>query len=176
MPTLYTLRMARAMRKHRRRSPCGESTSFTIRARLPLASLKPDEDGPSLQFVRLVQVADNGLLKQMCSSKEECVVSEDAGLFIEVAATCPAYYSLWDENSSDVTHEVRTSCDRKEKRNELLSRFGNSALAQPTPLRLTTLGIASRGKGVEVKVAPGVTVVRPGWYTEGSPVTGDMSE
>ncbi|CAM9253846.1 unnamed protein product, partial [Ascophyllum nodosum] len=53
-----------------------------------LDSLKPSEDSTDLQFVRLVLVAEYDLLKRLCA-KKEVVRSREAGLYIQVAQTCP---------------------------------------------------------------------------------------
>lgn len=65
------------------------------------------------------------------------MVSEDAGLYLEVTPTCPAYYALWDGVADDTTHEVRSKCSRRDNRQQLLARFNNAASGDTTPVRLS---------------------------------------
>ena len=90
---------------------------------LALASLKPEEDGTNLQFVRLVLVADYDLLKRMCARKE-VVWSREAGLYIKVAQTYPAYYAMWDDSPKGLAaHEICSYLKRSDMRQTLLRSF-----------------------------------------------------
>ena len=100
----------------------GKPVIFDTR-QLALASLKPEEDGTDLQFVRLVLVADYDLLKRMCA-KKEVVRSREAGLYAKVAKTCPAYYAMWDDSpKGHAAHEICSYLKRSDMRQTLPRYF-----------------------------------------------------
>ena len=84
-----------------------------------LDSLKPTEDSTDLQFVRLVLVCEYDLLKRLCG-KKEVVRSRQAGLYLQVAQTCPAYYATWDDSpTGHAAHEVSSYLKRSDTRETL---------------------------------------------------------
>ncbi|CAB1107040.1 unnamed protein product [Ectocarpus sp. CCAP 1310/34] len=129
------------------------------------ASIKPDDDAENLQYVRLLHVADTQLLRRMCKEAEESVVSEDAGLYLRVAKSCPAFYALWDESEDNAgTHEVRNRCARTDSTSNLVAKFrGTGSTEFPVFLKVCQ-EIAAKNRGRGVHVQPGLSVVRPGWY------------
>ena len=130
--------------------------------------LNPEKDEIDLQFVRLVLVADYHLLKRMCVPALEGVQSTEAGLYIEVSPTCPAFYALWDETTADTAHEVCSNLRRSWTRDALVKTFqdGAGGIVAPLKLQLCKAIQSSSGGGAMVKVNPGVTVVRRGWCHE----------
>lgn len=143
-----------------------------------LNSLDPDDDNVDLQFVRLVLVADTNLLKRLCIASKEIVRSAEAGLYLKVARTCPAYYAMWEEDSTETTHhEVYSYLKRTSKREALLNAFIDKAGGVPAPARLGVFkGIDGATPGVVMRVNPGVSVVRKGWCDESSAGGGAGSE
>ena len=88
-----------------------------------LDSLKPTEDSTDLQFVRLVHVAEYDLLKRLCA-KKEVVRSREAGLYLQVGQTCPAYYAMWDDSpTGHAAHEVFSYLKWSYTRETLLGSF-----------------------------------------------------
>ena len=133
-----------------------------------LQSLDPDNDDLSLQFVRLVLVADYHLLQSLCVHGKEGVRSTEAGLYIKVSPTCPAYYAMWDDSTEKTSHEVASYLGRSEKRAAWMDSFNDLSGKTPAPVKLKvckTIQICENG--TPVKVRPGVSVVRSGWCVEG---------
>eukprot|EP00903_Cladosiphon_okamuranus_P014251 g13237.t2 len=127
---------------------------------------KYGQDSLDLCYVRLVHVADSDLLKRMVDPNEEAVRSKDAGLYIDVAPTCPVYYARWDtRDDAEYTHSVISFLDRGSPRHKLLDLFNDRvAGSNPSPCSLHLHKAVRGGRGdVEMRVNPGVSVVRVGW-------------
>ena len=123
-----------------------------------LESLGPDYLQPPA-FVRLVLVADSALLRTMCKHGEEVLTSDTAGLYLQVAPSCPAFYAIWEDGPNNTTHDVRNELDRRASRDALLNEFKCKV-----PVSLTVArGIPKSRKGVVVKVHPGVSVACSHW-------------
>ncbi|CAN0438091.1 unnamed protein product [Pylaiella littoralis] len=139
-----------------------------------LNSLNPGSNEMDLQYVRLVLVADYQLLQRMClPGGKEAVRSKEAGLYIKVAADCPAYRAIWELPSHNRTtsHEVASYLERNAARQTLLDTFNDAAGGKAAPACLLLReGIdgANNKEGVEVTVSPGVSVVREGWCDSGA--------
>lgn len=128
-----------------------------------LDSLNIEERSTDLQFVRLVQVADNDLLKRMCT-KWEIVRNPDAGLYLQIAPTCPAYYATCDQeegkNKSTALHEIASYVQRTDNREKLINSFVDDQVGVPAPVKLVVVRrINASANGVAVRVSPGVSVV-----------------
>ena len=134
-----------------------------------LDSLKPSEDSTDLHFVRLVLVAEYGLLKRLCA-KKEVVRSREAGLYIQVAQTCPVYYAMWDDSpTGHAAHEVSSYLKRSDTRETLLRSFNDKEGGAPAPAKLNVFRVIDAATpGAIVKVILGVSVVRLGWYYDAS--------
>lgn len=123
-----------------------------------LKSLGPNYLTPPA-FVRLVLVADSALLRTLCKHGEEVLSSDTAGLYLQVAPSCPAFYAIWEDGSKNTTHDVRNELDRQASRDTLLNKFKNNV---PVSLAVAT-GIPKSPKGVVVEVNPGVSVPCNHW-------------
>ena len=110
-------------------------------------------------FVRLVLVADSALLRKLCKDGEEVLSSDTAGLYLRVAASCPAFFAIWEDGSQNTTHYVRNALDRQASRDALLNKF---KVQVPVSLAVAT-GIPKRPNGVVVKINPGVSVACNSW-------------
>lgn len=122
------------------------------------------EDSADMQYVRLVFVADYVLLKRMVDPGKEVVRSSEAGLYIIVAPTCPAYHALWDSGDArEHTHSVVSFLDRGASRQTLLNTFDDNVGGAPAPCCLYLHRASATGGGAEILVDPGVSVVRDGW-------------
>ena len=135
-----------------------------------LDSLKPTEDSTDLQFVRLVLVCEYDLLKRLLCGEKEVVRSREAGLYLQVAQTCPAYYATWDDSpTGHVAHEVSSYLKRSDTRETLLRSFIDKEGGAPAPAKLNVFRVIDAATpGAIVKVIPGVSVVRLGWYHDAS--------
>ncbi|CAN0369897.1 unnamed protein product, partial [Pylaiella littoralis] len=101
-----------------------------------LNSLNPGSNEMDLQYVRLVLVADYQLLQRMClPGGKEAVRSKEAGLYIKVAADCPAYRAIWELPSHNRTtsHEVASYLERNAARQALLDTFNDAAGGKAAP-------------------------------------------
>ncbi|CAM9533490.1 unnamed protein product [Pylaiella littoralis] len=158
-PTLHALDGQRYAKTSSTIPLWGDLVIFNTRLEA-LDSLQPENDSSSLQYVRLVLLADYPLLSRMCEVGKESVRSSDAGLYLKVCATCPAYYAMWDTTPENTTHEVLNILERAAARDVLLKKFKNEATGgNPSPLSLNvTCVIDANANGVEVKVDPGVSV------------------
>lgn len=115
--------------------------------------------------VRLALVVDYHLLKSLCVHGKEGVRSTKAGLNTKVPPTCPAYYALWDDSTQDTPNEVASYPGRSKKRAALLDALADTSTAKSAPAKLNVCNpVQSSGNGKVVKVRPGVSVVRSGWY------------
>ncbi|CAN0423878.1 unnamed protein product, partial [Ectocarpus sp. 12 AP-2014] len=139
-----------------------------------LESLNIEERSTDLQFVRLVQVADNDLLKRMCT-KNEIVRNPDAGLYLQIAPTCPAYYASCDQEEgknskkSTAMHEVASYLQRTDNRAKLINSFVDDQVGVPAPVKLVVVRrIKASAHGVAVRVSPGVSVVHDDAKGDGS--------
>ena len=134
-----------------------------------LDSLKPTEDSTEHQFVRLVLVCKYDLLKRLCG-KKEVVRSREAGLYLQVAQTCPVYYAMWDDSPTrHAAHEVSSYLKRSDTRETLLRSFIDKEGGAPAPAKLNVLRVIDAATpGAIVKVIPGVSVVRLGWCHDAS--------
>ena len=141
----------------------GKPIIFDTR-QLALASLKPVENGTELQFVRLVLVADYDLLKHMCA-KKEVVWSREAGLYMKVAQTCPAYYAMWNDSpKGHAAHEICSYLKRSDMRQTLLRSFVDKEGEAPASAKLDVYRVISAATpGAMIKVNCGVRIVRLGW-------------
>ncbi|CAN0243134.1 unnamed protein product, partial [Ectocarpus sp. 4 AP-2014] len=133
-----------------------------------LASLNIEDGSTDLEFVRLVVVADNDLLKRMCS-KHEIVRSPDAALYLQIAPTCPAYYASCeqepDKNKSTALHEIPSYLQRTDSREKLINSFVDDQVGVPAPAKVVVVRrINASAKGVAVYVNPGVSVVYDGMH------------
>lgn len=131
--------------------------------RQALDSLNVGDHSTDLQFVRLVRVADNGLLKKMCP-KNQVVKHSEAGLYLRVAESCPAYYACCEQgkDKSSTHHEISSYLQRTDNRETLIGAFNDGVPGYPAPVRLVVTGrIAASNPGVAVYVEPGVSVICP---------------
>ncbi|CAM9761847.1 unnamed protein product, partial [Ectocarpus sp. 8 AP-2014] len=131
--------------------------------RQALDSLNIGDHSPDLQFVRLVRVADNGLLKKMCPNNQ-VVKHSEAGLYLHVAESCPAYYACCEQgkDKSSTHHEISSYLQRTDDREKLISYFKDDVRVPgyPAPVRLVVTGrIAASNPGAAVYVDPGVSVI-----------------
>jgi len=78
-----------------------------------LERLEEHPDDTKLDFVRVVLVADAVLLGRMCKHGSEVLSSTEAGLYLEVHPSCPAYFARWNEDPKITTHDVQNSLDRR---------------------------------------------------------------
>ena len=102
--------------------------------------------------------------------KKEVVRSREAGLYLQVAQTCPAYYATWDDSpTGHVAHEVSSHLKRSDTRETLLRSFIDKEGGAPAPAKLNVFRVIDAATpGAIVKVIPGVSVVRLGWYHDAS--------
>ncbi|CAM9554090.1 unnamed protein product [Ectocarpus fasciculatus] len=131
--------------------------------RQALDSLNIGDHSTDLQFVRLVRVADNGLLKKMCP-KNQVVKHAEAGLYLHVAESCPAYYACCEQGNdkSSTHHEISSYLQRTDNREALIGAFKDGVPGYPAPVRLVVTGrIAASNPGKPVNVDPGVSVICP---------------
>ncbi|CAN0259142.1 unnamed protein product [Ectocarpus sp. 6 AP-2014] len=131
--------------------------------RQALDSLNIEDHSTDLQFVRLVRVADNGLLKKMCP-KNQIVKHSEAGLYLRVAESCPAYYACCEQGNdkSSAHHEISSYLQRTDNRETLIGAFNDGVPGYHAPVRLVVTGrIAASNPGVAVCVDPGVSVICP---------------
>ena len=96
--------------------------------------------------------------------------SREAGLYLQVAQTCPAYYAMWDDSpTGHAAHEVYSYLKRSDTRETLLRSFIDKEGGAPAPTTLNIFRVIDAATpGAIVKVIPGVSVVRLGWYHDAS--------
>ena len=96
--------------------------------------------------------------------------SREAGVYIQVAQTCPAYYAMWDASpTGHAAHEVSSFLKRSDTRETLLRSFIDKEGGAPAPAKLDVFRVIEAATpGAIVKVNPGVSVVRLGWYNDDS--------